>query len=130
MRRLILTLPLLALVAGCTTAAERLAAEPTRVVFFEADSTRLDEAAMRVIRDAAALAQRNPGVPVRVLGFAGPTGSSGYNAALSRARAEHVASELAAAGVARDRISIGARGEVPFALIEQESRRVEIRVGG
>jgi OOP family OmpA-OmpF porin len=130
MRRLFLALPLLALAAGCATPAERLAAEPARVVFFEADSARLDEAGLRVVRDAAALAQRNPGVPVRVLGFAGPTGGAGYNQALSRARAEHVADELAAAGVARGRITLGARGEVPFTLVEQESRRVEIRVGG
>jgi outer membrane protein OmpA-like peptidoglycan-associated protein len=129
MRRLLLALPLLAL-AGCATQAERLAAEPTRAVFFEADSARLDEAGMRVIRDAAALARRFPDASVRVMGFAGPTGGATYNRALSRARAEHVAEELVAAGVARDRIGVGARGEVPFALIEQESRRVEIRVGG
>jgi outer membrane protein OmpA-like peptidoglycan-associated protein len=49
---------------------------------------------------------------------------------LARTRAEHVVEELAAAGVPRDRIVISARGEVPFALVEQESRRVEIRVGG
>ncbi len=130
MRRLLLTLPLLALAAGCAGPAQQLAAEPARVVFFEADSARLDDAGMRIIRDAAALAQRNPGVPVRVLGFAGPTGGASYNRALSRARAEHVAEELATAGVARARLSIGSRGEVPFSLIEQESRRVEIRVGG
>ena len=130
MRRLILALPLLALAAGCATPAERPAAEPPRVVFFEADSARLDENGMRIIREAAALAQRSPGAQVRVMGFAGPTGGTGYNAALSRARAEHVAEELVSAGVPRDRIGIGARGEVPFALIEQESRRVEIRVGG
>jgi outer membrane protein OmpA-like peptidoglycan-associated protein len=130
MRRLLLTLPLLALAAACTSPAEQLAAEPARVVFFEADSARLDEAGMRIIRDAAALAQRNPGAPVRVLGFAGPTGGATYNRALSQARAEHVAEELANAGIPRARLSIGSRGEVPFTLIEQESRRVEIRVGG
>lgn len=72
MRRLVLALPLLALVAG----PGALAQEPARVVFFEADSAPLD-----------------------------------------------------AAGIARGRITVGARGEVPFALVEQESRRVEIRVG-
>jgi len=129
MRRLFLVLPLVMLAAGCV-APGGATTEPARVVFFEADSARLDEAGLRVVRDAAAEARRNPQAPVRVLGFAGPTGGAAYNAALSRARAEHVADELAAAGVARSRITVGSRGEVPFTLIEQESRRVEIRVGG
>lgn len=124
MRRLVLALPLLALVAGPAA----LAQEPARVVFFEADSARLDAAGLAVVRDAAAAAVRAPGAPVRVLGFAGPTGGAAYNEALARARAEHVADELAA-GVPRGRITVGARGEVPFALVEQESRRVGIRVG-
>jgi len=130
MRRLVLALPLLVLAAGCAAPAEGPAMEPVRVVFFEADSARLDETGLRVIRDAAALARRNPGAVVRVLGFAGPTGGETYNHFLARTRAEHVVEELTAAGVPRERIVIAARGEVPFALVEQESRRVEIRVGG
>jgi outer membrane protein OmpA-like peptidoglycan-associated protein len=125
MRRLVLALPLLALLSGPHARAQ----EPARVVFFEANSARLDAAGLAVVRDAAALAARAPEAPVRVLGFAGPTGGAAYNEALARARAEHVADELVAAGVPRGRITVGSRGEVPFALVEQETRRVEIRVG-
>jgi outer membrane protein OmpA-like peptidoglycan-associated protein len=68
--------------------------------------------------------------PVRLLGYADPEGAPAANRALSAARAQAVADQLVAEGVARSRIRIEPRGETPYADATQESRRVEIRIGG
>lgn len=119
-------LAMLPLMAGCTALTTR--SEQPRIVFFNEDSARLDDQALLVLDDAAAQA-RSTGAPVQVLGYADPEGGQRYNAALSRARAEHVAQMLRERGVAAERITVGARGPVPFDLVPIESRRVEIRVG-
>lgn len=125
-RHFLLAFPALALV-GCATLSP--SDEAPVIVFFEADSAALSGPALQVIDGAAAGAARHPGAPVRVLGFAGPTGGRPYNVSLSRARAEHVATLLTERGVARSRIRVSERGPVAFELAEQESRRVEIRLG-
>jgi len=134
MRRLFLLAPLLLALAACQTPAAPPEAavpeEPARVVFFTADSAALDESALAVVRDAAAVAKADPRLPVQVLGFAGPAGSQDFNQVLSEARARRVAGQLVAEGVDRSRILIRPRGPVPFEMIPTESRRVEIRIGG
>lgn len=125
-RTLLLALPSLTL-AGCVGMSP--GTEQPTIVFFNADSAALDETAVGLLRSVATRAARSPEAPVRVLGFAGPTGGQAFNTALSRARAEHVATLLTEAGVARSRIRVGSRGPVPFEMAEQESRRVEIRIG-
>lgn len=122
-RRMIAALPLLAVAACATQAPQR-----TQTVFFTADSAALEGEALAVVRMAARTAGSSG--PVTVLGFAGPVGGVAYNRALSEARAQYVADQLIAAGVARERIRIVPRGPVPFADVPTESRRVEIRVGG
>jgi len=97
--------------------------------FFTADSAQLDDAAKNVIADAAAGAQRSPGTPVVVAGFADPIGDPAYNRALSEARAQIVAEALRNAGVAPSRISVQPRGPVKPEGYATESRRVEIRIG-
>lgn len=114
--------------AGCA-ARDAEPPRPAAVVFFTEESVALDDAARRVIGDAAAQARGRPG-PVRVLGFAGAAGSVGFNRALSDARARQVADGLRDAGVAADRIRVEPRGPVAFEAIPTESRRVEIVVGG
>lgn len=123
MRRLMPALSLFLLLAGC---AGRL---PAYVVFFEPDSDQVQGPALGVVREAAEAAGPLP-TPVRLLGYADPEGAPAANRALSAARARAVADRLIAEGVARERIRIEPRGETPYADAAQESRRVEIRIGG
>ena len=123
---LLAILPIAVTLAGCATPPPT---EQPAIVFFTGDSAALEAPALEVIRSAAAVAQRFPAQPIQVMGFAGPTGGRPFNQALSRARAEHVVDELTKAGVARNRISVVARGPVAFEFAELESRRVEIRFG-
>jgi outer membrane protein OmpA-like peptidoglycan-associated protein len=99
------------------------------VVFFAGDSAELDAPARAVVANAAGLARRHPELPVRVLGFASPAGASAQNRALAEARARAVVEALVAAGVPAGRIGVEPRGEVPFAQMPPESRRVEIHIG-
>ena len=112
MRRHFLACTVLLPLVGCT-ARDADPPRPAAVVFFTEESVALDEAAQRVIADAAAAARGRSG-PVRVLGFAAPPGSVGFNRALSDARARNVADGLRAAGVPADRIRVEPRGAVSF----------------
>ncbi|WP_372619371.1 OmpA family protein [Falsiroseomonas sp.] len=121
-----------ALLAACAADSPPeggLAAQPVHVVFFEDDSVAVRGAALAVIQDAAAIAQRYPAAPVRVLGFVAPDPVHAPLGALSRARAEHVAAELERFGIPRPRIQVAGRGAAAFADIPLESRRVEIHIG-
>ena len=129
-RRLFLMAPLAAAMAGCAAMNTDATAEPPVIIFFQGDSAGLEEPALALVRTAAATAARYPDAPIRVLGFAGPTGGRPFNQALSRARAEQIATHLVESGVARSRIRVVARGPVEFEMAEMESRRVEIRFGG
>jgi outer membrane protein OmpA-like peptidoglycan-associated protein len=131
LRRAALTLPI-GLLAACAAGdplGARLAEQPVRVVFFEDDSVALAGPALAVIQDAAETVRRYPAAPVRVLGFIAPDPVHAPIVALSRARAEHVANELARFGVPRARIQVQGRGTAPVADIPLEARRVEIRIG-
>lgn len=124
-----------ALLAGCAAndpMGAELAAQPVRVVFFEDDSVALGEPALNVIQDAARVAARYPGAPIRVLGFVAPDPNAAPISSLARARAEHVANELVRFGVARGRIQVQGRGPAQLAAAEfpLQARRVEIHIGG
>ena len=101
-----------------------------RVVFFTEDSAALNQDGEAIIRSAAEAAKADLNARVTVLGFAGPAGSTGFNQALSDARARQVADHLVEYGVPRSRIAVRARGPVPFEMMPTESRRVEIVIGG
>ena len=124
----LLTAFVLLLLTGCATREVEMS-NPVAVVFFREDSVGLDDDAEVVITRAAAAAQRQD-ASVRVLGFAAPPGSAGFNRALSDARARNVADGLRAKGVRAERIRVEPRGAVAFEAIPTESRRVEIVVGG
>ena len=100
------------------------------VVYFQQWSAGLDDSAKQVVVSAAGWAREHPNVPVTVSGFADPDGSPQANRDLSRTRAQVVADELTAQGVAAQRVRVDARGSVGFALDSQESRRVTIVLGG
>ena len=128
MRRCLLTGSILLLLTGCVVRDGEVP-NSVAVVFFIEDSVALDDTAQAVIAKAAAAAQRQ-NAPVRVLGFATPPGSAGFNQALSDARARNVADSLRAAGLPAAQIRVEPRGATPYEAMPTESRRVEIIVGG
>ena len=113
-----------ALAAGLSACAPRPEPVPSYVLFFTALSSRLDPEALGVVQDAARAARAQGNTPVLVEGYAAaapnvPTG-------LSEARAQRVADQLVADGVARERISLqpqSLQGDPDIV-----SRRVEIVV--
>jgi outer membrane protein OmpA-like peptidoglycan-associated protein len=106
-------------------------AVPTQrvVVYFQEWSAAFDDSALSSIAKAADYAKAHPAIPVRVTGFADPTGSKQANVLMSELRAQVVVDQLVQDGVPARRISQGGRGSVQFALTSQESRRVEISAG-
>jgi outer membrane protein OmpA-like peptidoglycan-associated protein len=103
--------------------------EPTYIIFFTERSTALDDAARKVIADAAkdARAGATPKT-VTVLGYTDSAGNRTADQELSSERAESVAQALVSDGVASDMIRREGRGQThedPGVA----SRRVEIAVG-
>jgi outer membrane protein OmpA-like peptidoglycan-associated protein len=102
--------------------------EPTYVVFFTERSTALDDAALKVVADAAKDAKAGTPKTVTVLGYTDSAGNVTADQALSAERAESVAGALVSDGVASDMIRREGRGQThedPGVA----SRRVEIAVG-
>lgn len=119
---------LFAMLAGCTPAPS---GPPHKVVvFFQEWSAALDPSATAAISAAAQWAKDHPGLPLKITGFADPTGSAQANDDMSLTRAQVVADQLVTDGVDRGRIVLSAHGITNFALTSQESRRVEIAIGG
>jgi len=119
---------LLLLVAACTASAP---SPPHRIiVFFQEWSAAIGPAAVGAIGEAAQWAKDHPGDRIQVTGYADPTGSVEANDYMSRTRAQVVADQLVTDGVDRSRIRVAAHGPVDFTLTSQESRRVEIAIGG
>jgi len=119
---------LLLLVAACTTAAP---SPPHRILlFFQEWSAKIDPPAAGAITEAAQWAKDHPADAIKVTGYADPTGSAEANEYMSRTRAQVVADQLVTDGVDRSRIVLGAQGATAFTQTSQESRRVEIAIGG
>lgn len=97
------------------------------VVFFEEWSAALSDPSQEGLARVAQMALGNTRVPVLVMGYTGPRGSSEANALLSRLRARMVADALIEKGVASRRIRIVSRGPTP-GFESLESRRVEVRI--
>jgi outer membrane protein OmpA-like peptidoglycan-associated protein len=115
-------------ICGAAYAADN---QPRRfVIFFTEWSAAVDESAQDVISQAAAVAKSQPRKTVKVIGYADPTGSRQANILLSELRAQRVADQLASDGVAASRVERIGRGSVRFAHDSQESRRVEVSIGG
>jgi outer membrane protein OmpA-like peptidoglycan-associated protein len=119
---------LLLAVAACTASVP--SAPQKFIVFFQEWSAAIDPPALKAIGAAAQFAKDHPDAVVKVTGYADPTGSAAANDYMSRARAQVVADQLVTNGVDRARVVIGAQGATDFTLTSQESRRVEIAIGG
>ena len=102
------------------------------LVFFDWDSAALTDRARQIIADAAQNATRVQVTRIEIAGHADRSGTQAINLALSRRRAEAVATELVKLGVARQAIDIqafgAARPAVPTeaGVREPQNRRVEI----
>ena len=121
---------LLLLVCSVCNAGAADPAQRKFVVFFQEWSAAFDDSAREVVSQAADLAKQQPSAMVRVSGFADPTGSRAANVLMSELRSQRVADLLQEDGVAPARIRQRAHGSVQFAGTSQESRRVEITIGG
>jgi membrane fusion protein (multidrug efflux system) len=98
------------------------------VVFFQEWSAAIDETAQSVIKQAAELARANPRSPVKVTGFADPTGSKAANVLLSDLRAQRVVDFLLDGQVPANMLQRRGKGPVRYAGSSIESRRVEIAI--
>lgn len=132
----ILSIAMLTTLASCaaTTTTSPASLPPATPVFFEPWSAALDGHALSSIAAAAQQAQATPTARVVVTGAADSTGSATANKYISETRAQQVADQLVADGVARERIKVHAVGVVSAAPIPdgtpaQFSRRVLIQVG-
>ena len=104
------------------------------IIFFAFDKYNLDAAAMRVVGDIVAAAQKAPSARISVFGYTDRAGSIQYNLELSKRRAQSVSGALTARGIAGNRIAASGFGEsrprVPTAdgVPEAQNRRAEIEV--
>jgi outer membrane protein OmpA-like peptidoglycan-associated protein len=109
-------------------AAQRASAQPpVLVVFFPDWSGAIDNAANRVIGQAADLAKSSRGT-ITVTGYADSTGSSRANVYLTQLRAQRVIDALETDGVPAARLKLVAAGKQ--AELGVASRRVEIAIPG
>lgn len=104
------------------------------LVFFDFDSAKLTDEAKEVIATAATAVADEKVTGVVAIGHTDTVGPADYNMGLSQRRADAVASQLAADGVASSIITTEARGEkdllVPTGdgVYEPQNRRVEINM--
>ena len=104
------------------------------MVFFDWDSTRLSDASMNVIAQAADAFKAKQGARITATGHTDTSGSEAYNMALSLRRANAVKDALVKVGVPATAISVVGRGEqgllVPTGdgVREPQNRRVEIAI--
>lgn len=92
-------------------AMERNEALRYNIIYFEYNSSAVNEDARDALSHHAAFMQDNPGVTLRLEGHADERGSAGYNLALGEQRAKSVRSILQAGGVEAVRISVISYGE-------------------
>ena len=103
-------------------------ASPDHAVMFGPWSVLLDQAALAVIEAAAAQANQQPEATVTLAEYLDPAGPQAI-ADLSRLRAQLIEDQLAAQGVARERISRVRRAVSEVPGMAQESQRVDILLG-
>lgn len=131
MKKLLFVCALSAL-SGCAIGGSSTATPPSTPVFFKPQSAGLDQNARATIATVADAARAKPDAPVIVVGTTEDKGNPAMSNALSQARAQAVAAELEADGVAKNRLRIYGAGAVdaPKGLnISQGARRVLISIG-
>jgi outer membrane protein OmpA-like peptidoglycan-associated protein len=118
--------------APTPVAAPAPAPARTYLVFFDWDKYNLTPRATQIVSEAAADSQRVQTTTIDVSGYTDTSGTPAYNDKLSMRRAQTVAAQLVADGVAKSEIEIHGYGEthllVPTGpgVREPQNRRVEI----
>ena len=108
------------------------AAPPSFMVFFDWDSSRLSEASLNVVRQAASAYKSKGSARIRATGHTDTSGPEAYNMALSLRRANAVKDALVRDGVPAAAITVIGRGEAGLlvqtadGVREPQNRRVEI----
>jgi hypothetical protein len=104
------------------------------MVFFDWDSTRLSDASMNVLEQAANAFKAKQGARITAAGHTDTSGSEAYNMALSLRRANAVKDALVKLGVPAPAITTVGRGEAGLlvqtgdGVREPQNRRVEITI--
>jgi len=102
------------------------------LVFFDWDKATLTDRARQIISEAAAASTKVQVTRIEVNGYTDSSGTAPYNQGLSMRRAQAVAAELVAKGVAKNAISIQGYGQTRQLVAtgpgvrEPQNRRVEI----
>ena len=108
--------------------------QPFSDVRFATGRADLQPSETAKVEDLAAYMKAHPTYRVELEGFADPRGTQAYNLGLSTRRVKAVRDALVAAGVAEDRIRVGAYGKLNEKCVGKdaaclaEDRRVEIIV--
>ena len=122
-------------VADLNGVLERTRDLGTEVDFRTNDASLSSDSVARLTR-LGAVAGAQPGLKVRVSGYADPRGAPRYNLALSQKRAEAVAAVLKDAGLSADRVIIEAHGSEGSTSAEGDldgyalERRVTVQLEG
>jgi len=101
-------------------------------ILFEFNRASLSPEALRVVHEAAVTFRQTGSARIDVTGYTDTAGSSQYNLALSKRRAEAVKAALIAAGVPASSVGVSWHGEAnprvptPDGVREPQNRRVEI----
>ncbi len=115
--------------------ANRFADEVTSTVTFGFDSAQLDNQARTVLRQQADWIRQFPEVRFRVYGHTDAVGSSNYNYALGKRRANAVVAYLSRQGIGRDRLeAVVSLGKTQPLIVsqgrERKNRRTVTEVSG
>ena len=104
-------------------------------IYFATNSAHLTTAARALLREKAAILERNPALTLTLTGHADARGAADYNQRLSERRAEAVQRFLVELGIATQRLTSEGRGEEAPAMpgagerVWQRNRRVEFMIG-
>jgi outer membrane protein OmpA-like peptidoglycan-associated protein len=104
------------------------------LIFFDWDRYNINESARPTLSEISNTIKANPNANVRIAGHADRSGPDAYNDALSRRRADAVATALQQQGLQRNRATVEAFGETrPLVetadgVREPQNRRVEVTI--
>ena len=143
LKRILLTAGAALLLAACEEPAPATQPPPppsvpasSYMVFFDWDSSKLNNQSMQVIGQAAATFKSRNATGITATGHTDTSGGDAYNMALSLRRANAVKDALVQAGVpagAINAVGVGKAGllvPTPDGVREPQNRRVEIAVAG